>query len=899
MRRFVFTFAIVSNLLLLDQVVKSAAIHLLKGAPPFEVAWFLNFAYVENRGCAWGMLQGHVWPLAVFGVVALVLLAWKRKSVFPAGVWGRVAENLLYAGIIGNLIDRLCYGFVVDMFDFHWGVHHFPCFNVADSCITVAAFILLAESFLSKGGGKAVRALFALFGAGALFASVAGCAPKAVDLVAGGTEVVVAPDAPRCVTFAAQELTNFLSRAYGAEIPLSRAFTPGRAAIVLGNCEWSRAAGLVTDGFARDEFAIRSDPAARRIYIAGKDDPKSNPAWAIAVGGYPRVEASTLFGVYAFLERFFGCRFYFPGEFGEIVPRAAKVSVPAGDYGKKPVFTVRYVYLSGDGEGFLAPTNGWGRYSEKALNWMRLRMETKGTPCCHGITSFNYPERFGATHPEYFQLRADGTRCTNVTYNGARLDYRIRHLCYSSGITNVIYNDVKERFEKGARYVDVMPQDGFAFCHCPECQKRYRTDTKDSPATEFIWGWCAALGRRLIENRVPGELTMMAYSPYRRVPDFDLPTNILVMVAEQGPWQKVRPEAFQRANDEVRAWAKKIGRKVWVWTYPHKYHQSALPNIPQMTPRAWGEYFKGLQPWIFGAFTETESDRWFYNYLNYYVFSRIAWDEHADIDAILDEHYRLMFGAAAADVKGFYELLETTWLNGIQGNVDDTPLGPVARIPPLLTVWREIYSPAMIAKCERLLDAAAAKLSAESGEGRRLAFIRAQLFEPMKAAGEAYLDGVLVERELARRAKRAGAARVVPLGKPAKRYRANILPSPTQSASGLVETTSDYGMVQWNLDLKPETTYRVSYFLKLEGVFKRKDWKGCNGGAMMEYHDGEKSERVPYPVYEDGTFDWIHRSFTFVTPAKEKMKQKPYLMPRVLHCVGKAWFDGLQIEEVK
>lgn len=150
MRRFVFSFGIVCNLLLLDQVVKMAAIQKLKGAPPLEILPIFNLAYVENRGCAWGMFQGHVWPLAVFAVLALALLVWKRRSVFPTGVWGFVAENLLYAGIIGNLIDRLYYRFVVDMFDFHWGVHHFPCFNVADSCITIAASILIGASFLSK-----------------------------------------------------------------------------------------------------------------------------------------------------------------------------------------------------------------------------------------------------------------------------------------------------------------------------------------------------------------------------------------------------------------------------------------------------------------------------------------------------------------------------------------------------------------------------------------------------------------------------------------------------------------------------------------------------------------------------------------------------------------------------
>lgn len=154
MRRFVFYFAAVANLLLLDQIVKEAAVLKLKGAMPSVVLPFFNLAYVENRGCAWGMFQGRVWPLAAFGAVALVFLIWKRRDVFPAGVWGAVAEVLLYAGIVGNLIDRIYRGFVVDMFDFHWGVHHFPCFNVADVCISISAVIMIAASIFEKNGDK-------------------------------------------------------------------------------------------------------------------------------------------------------------------------------------------------------------------------------------------------------------------------------------------------------------------------------------------------------------------------------------------------------------------------------------------------------------------------------------------------------------------------------------------------------------------------------------------------------------------------------------------------------------------------------------------------------------------------------------------------------------------------
>ena len=144
LKRFVLSFAAVMNLLLLDQVVKEFAIRRLKGEMPITVIPNLfSLSYVENRGMAWGLMQGYVWPLAAFAFAAIAVLIWKRRSIFPAGVTGTVAELLLHAGILGNLIDRLARGCVIDMFDFHWGPHHFPCFNVADSFITVAAGLLI------------------------------------------------------------------------------------------------------------------------------------------------------------------------------------------------------------------------------------------------------------------------------------------------------------------------------------------------------------------------------------------------------------------------------------------------------------------------------------------------------------------------------------------------------------------------------------------------------------------------------------------------------------------------------------------------------------------------------------------------------------------------------------
>ncbi len=148
MRRFFVTFAVVANLCLADAVSKELAAGLLKGSAAVSVIpGFFDLAYVENRGCAWGMFQGAVWPLAAFGLAALAFLIWKRRAVF-GDAW--VAPCLLYSGIIGNVIDRIFRGYVVDMFDFHWGASHFPCFNLADTCICIAAGLLVLESFLDR-----------------------------------------------------------------------------------------------------------------------------------------------------------------------------------------------------------------------------------------------------------------------------------------------------------------------------------------------------------------------------------------------------------------------------------------------------------------------------------------------------------------------------------------------------------------------------------------------------------------------------------------------------------------------------------------------------------------------------------------------------------------------------
>lgn len=114
-----------------------------------------HFTYVRNPGAAFGMFGYSAdWiriPL-FFGVPViacfwLLYLIWTTRNTKKLQC---LAYSLIFAGAVGNLIDRFSMNYVVDFLDFFWGAHHFPAFNIADSSITIAAFILIYETFVTS-----------------------------------------------------------------------------------------------------------------------------------------------------------------------------------------------------------------------------------------------------------------------------------------------------------------------------------------------------------------------------------------------------------------------------------------------------------------------------------------------------------------------------------------------------------------------------------------------------------------------------------------------------------------------------------------------------------------------------------------------------------------------------
>jgi signal peptidase II len=117
-----------------------------------------NIVRAHNPGAAFSFLAAASgWQRWLFTLIAagvsLLLEAWMRRlpstaRLLPAGL------ALILGGAIGNLIDRLRYGHVIDFLDFHWGAVHFWAFNIADSGITVGAALLLLDGWLDSRRGS-------------------------------------------------------------------------------------------------------------------------------------------------------------------------------------------------------------------------------------------------------------------------------------------------------------------------------------------------------------------------------------------------------------------------------------------------------------------------------------------------------------------------------------------------------------------------------------------------------------------------------------------------------------------------------------------------------------------------------------------------------------------------
>jgi signal peptidase II len=140
--------------IVLDQVTKQAIVGSMDLYQSIQVLPFFNLTYVHNYGAAFSILyDAGGWQRYFLSALALIVSAvivwWLRQST-KEQILLPVAFSFILGGALGNVLDRILHGYVIDFLDFYYNTYHWPAFNVADSAIFIGAALLIIDMFVNK-----------------------------------------------------------------------------------------------------------------------------------------------------------------------------------------------------------------------------------------------------------------------------------------------------------------------------------------------------------------------------------------------------------------------------------------------------------------------------------------------------------------------------------------------------------------------------------------------------------------------------------------------------------------------------------------------------------------------------------------------------------------------------
>ncbi|NPV45317.1 MAG: DUF4838 domain-containing protein [Armatimonadetes bacterium] len=465
-------------------------------------------------------------------------------------------------------------------------------------------------------------------------------------------EIVLGDQPSAAAQGAATELQVFLKRMSGAELPIvPRPGGAGRVAVLIGQDavrafapEVKVPSGLTHD-FDDEGYVVATAPA--KLILAGNETEPYEGTW---------------YAVYDLLESL-GCRWYFPGAFGEVVPTLSTIAIPAQRRLVKPDLRVRDTWYS----GHLVSTS---QQQAEFATWKRRNRMTRAGfwgHCANPDSRFlqnpvddsTYrllpKEKYWDTHPEYYALMPGGQR-------------NERFLCMSSpGALQAAVDTVCEYF---ATYPDnhtfaFSPPDEPVLCHCPDCTRAMNQgfdgegwgDVSD-PYFRFV----LALADKVRERYPDRWITTMAYYNRCRPPQGvtgERP-NLLIQHAsiqqcslhsyqQEGCWSR------RQFGEMLRQWAELSAGQVFYEYDPHDWTHLQRP--------AWGSQreaddlrvLKRLDGW---GFSDEGQMAWMSTGLNYYVRAKLAWNVQQDPAAMVSDFCQRFFGPASRPMWRFYTAIE-------------------------------------------------------------------------------------------------------------------------------------------------------------------------------------------------------------------------------------------------
>ena len=489
-----------------------------------------------------------------------------------------------------------------------------------------------------------------------------------LTIVVDGTAqaaIVIQPDEPKA-SQAGQALQEYIEKISGAKLPLIEEGqpTPPVASILLlvGHTQAARDADItIPSGY---DTSVREDIFEEEGYVL-----KTIGSNIIIAGNNDGPYKGTIFAAYALLERL-GCRWYFPGKWGEVLPQSKTITVPDLDIVSRPDFPMRGLGLSGWTPVSGEESNAYHRWAE------RIGMTSQLYPRVgDGFLAYLLPPNdYFKTHPEFFATDERGNRHAG---EHPSLGYYENHTMLCLSDPNVFTKSVKNLRAAFAGQkkmgnvsklgVGLSPPDGTPYCYCDNCKIeslnfKYPRYVHRTTQSEEFFGFAARIAREFPDKLI----STMAYSLREIVPQgVEIPPNLMVMYApiscdvlhanDSQLWRRrdfVRNlKAWRRQTPHIVIYDYNPGLLIGNWV-PERDTANMAINAPIYKDID----IKGFQAEGRKAFMQT--------WISYYTRAKLLWDADTDIETLKHDFYTTFFGPGAGPhVRAWWDACEEALAN--------------------------------------------------------------------------------------------------------------------------------------------------------------------------------------------------------------------------------------------
>lgn len=543
---------------------------------------------------------------------------------------------------------------------------------------------------------------------------------------------LVTSDQPtESVQYAAEELAWHIQKATGLRpaIMTEKAVSPkrGNRLIFLGDTRFARKAGVRFKTLTPETCVIRS--VGRHLCIAGFDSPGNPLDTDTSVG--------TLFGAYEFLERYLAVRWLWPGELGTFVPKAKSVVVPPVDYIVAPQFMQRHVRSGAKMTSEAHPELGFtaaaaDEYKKAQAVFLRRHRMGRRQPMSYGHAFVKWWEKYGAEHPEWFQL-----------VNGKRGPVRIgkrSSMCISNpGLREEIV--AQWRQHGGAQsgrfpsFVNAVENDIPGQCECAVCRALDGPEPADyrrfiSPKSKiaklpfvsdrYARSWLA-IQQIAAKDNPNATVVGYAYFNYFASPTsgVKLNQNILIGFCPSSLFYPRSDEEHEWMKRQWRGWAD-TGAQVFMRT---NYFLDGY-CMPYIFAHQFADDFQNAaRNRMVGTDFDSLTGHWAAQGPNLYLLMRLQTHPGMAADALLAEYYSA-FGPAADDVKAYFDHWEAYTSNGRSNRNDIFETYRASRWRSWAKTAQAVYPHQCFASGEALLAKAASSAAADPEAAERVRFLQ-------------------------------------------------------------------------------------------------------------------------------------------------------------------------------